>query len=762
MSLVKKREDFDPVIREWISKVVGEPLKEDVDLISQLKDGIILCKLINKLKPGSIPKINVGKLPFHKMENIGKYLEACKALGLGADKIFTTPALFEEKDPPLVRLNLYSLGMHVSKNLKGWTGPNIVPIKPPEQINIKEVESGKGSIVTDQSTESNPQVTGNAVADTMDLATKEALKFNPELEQAEREWIELVLGEKFPKPSFAESLKDGVLLCKLLNKIKAGTVQRINSTKLNKFKCMENLVYYIQACIGLGLPQDHIFDPADLFDEKNLNLVLTNIQTVGTVIAPKLAPQLPTLRTPSSTPSFYASLISTDELSPAEEQRVEELLSWVNGHLSKISLSVADIRDLIDGVKLIKLLELLTKQSVGTYHLHPYLPWHNMQNAILILRFIGEQAANAVRDCTKTDLLLGKAKPLASLLAFIREKFDNDFKFKEVAQNERTRKIAEEIRDTEATYVSMLSKVDEAILKPLHKAIAQNNDILTKDELYKIFCNLDKILALHKEVLGELESRLKTYSSSATILSDIWSKRKDTILSLYIEYVKNFDTVYSQLKYLKKKKKSNFKPIIKEFENEQKKTNALDLPSFLILPVQRIPRYMLLLTELDKYTEASHPDKKSLGKALDDVKEVLRILDSSKEDGNQRIVVIEKILDNMDFPLQLVHPEREFIREGVLRLDEDDERPYTFLFNDIMIYSEQRLNAGPNEKQFEVKQIIPFGFCEGVEKSEDANSFYLIMDDDKMKCTLGTEAERDGWMEDVRQQISKRLVIDFE
>jgi len=69
---------------------------------------------------------------------------------------------------------------------------NIVPIKPPEQINIKEVESGKGSIVTDQrygqyviywkskvtngiilcSTESNPQVTGNAVADTMDLATK--------------------------------------------------------------------------------------------------------------------------------------------------------------------------------------------------------------------------------------------------------------------------------------------------------------------------------------------------------------------------------------------------------------------------------------------------------------------------------------------------------------------------------------------------------------------------------------------------------------
>jgi len=51
---------------------------------------------------------------------------------------------------------------------------------------------------------------------------------------------------------------------------------------------------------------------------------------------------------------------------------------------------------------------------------------------------------------------------------------------------------------------------------------------------------------------------------------------------------------------------------------------------------------------------------------------------------------------------------------------------------------------------------------QGVERAEDGESFYLLMDDDKMKCTLGSPAERDGWMEDVRQQISKRLVIDFE
>ena len=48
----------DDVLR-WCSEIIGETLPnghyEDV-----LKDGVILCKLMNKLQPGAIAKINTS------------------------------------------------------------------------------------------------------------------------------------------------------------------------------------------------------------------------------------------------------------------------------------------------------------------------------------------------------------------------------------------------------------------------------------------------------------------------------------------------------------------------------------------------------------------------------------------------------------------------------------------------------------------------------------------------------------------------------
>lgn len=40
--------------------------------------------------------------------------------------------------------------------------------------------------------------------------------------------------------NFFEVLKDGTLLCRLVNCLKAGSVKRINESKM-AFKCMENI-----------------------------------------------------------------------------------------------------------------------------------------------------------------------------------------------------------------------------------------------------------------------------------------------------------------------------------------------------------------------------------------------------------------------------------------------------------------------------------------------------------------------------------------
>ena len=38
----------------------------------KLKDGQILCRLINALQPGSVRKIHIDNMAFKKMENIGE------------------------------------------------------------------------------------------------------------------------------------------------------------------------------------------------------------------------------------------------------------------------------------------------------------------------------------------------------------------------------------------------------------------------------------------------------------------------------------------------------------------------------------------------------------------------------------------------------------------------------------------------------------------------------------------------------------------
>lgn len=73
------------------------------------------------------------------------------------------------------------------------------------------------------------------------LSFQIAAKRNPEQEKEAQEWIESILGKKFPPgETFEDVLKDGQVLCALMNKISPGSVPKINSSG-GQFKMMENI-----------------------------------------------------------------------------------------------------------------------------------------------------------------------------------------------------------------------------------------------------------------------------------------------------------------------------------------------------------------------------------------------------------------------------------------------------------------------------------------------------------------------------------------
>ena len=59
-------------VRAWMGGLLGSPVEGD--FMTVLKDGHVLCKLVNIIRPGIVKKINKMKMAFMQMENIGSFL----------------------------------------------------------------------------------------------------------------------------------------------------------------------------------------------------------------------------------------------------------------------------------------------------------------------------------------------------------------------------------------------------------------------------------------------------------------------------------------------------------------------------------------------------------------------------------------------------------------------------------------------------------------------------------------------------------------
>ena len=98
-------------VLDWIETILGEKLDRSKPYEEILKNGVVLCKMFNKIVPGSIRKINEqSTMPFKIMENINGFQEAIKKYGVPVSDVFQTVDLFEKKDIAQVTQCLFALG----------------------------------------------------------------------------------------------------------------------------------------------------------------------------------------------------------------------------------------------------------------------------------------------------------------------------------------------------------------------------------------------------------------------------------------------------------------------------------------------------------------------------------------------------------------------------------------------------------------------------------------------------------------------------
>jgi len=115
---------------DWIAQMVGRDidlkdgqLSDSDEFGAILKNGHLLCETINRLRPGTVKKINTMKAPFKERENIEMYLKGCESYGLKTIDLFQVNDLYEAKNLYTVVDNLFALGGMAQKN--GFDGPTL-------------------------------------------------------------------------------------------------------------------------------------------------------------------------------------------------------------------------------------------------------------------------------------------------------------------------------------------------------------------------------------------------------------------------------------------------------------------------------------------------------------------------------------------------------------------------------------------------------------------------------------------------------------
>ncbi|XP_032907801.1 LIM domain only protein 7 isoform X13 [Catharus ustulatus] len=73
--------------RRWLEAVTGQSFGTK-DFRAALENGVLLCDLINKIKPGIVKKINHLPTPIAGLDNINVFLKACENIGLKEAQLF--------------------------------------------------------------------------------------------------------------------------------------------------------------------------------------------------------------------------------------------------------------------------------------------------------------------------------------------------------------------------------------------------------------------------------------------------------------------------------------------------------------------------------------------------------------------------------------------------------------------------------------------------------------------------------------------------
>ncbi|XP_070786505.1 rho guanine nucleotide exchange factor 7b isoform X1 [Enoplosus armatus] len=390
-----------------------------------------------------------------------------------------------------------------------------------------------------------------------------------------------------PEAFLQASLKDGAVLCRLLERLRPGTVDKFSQEPRSDSECQRNISEFIKGCASFGVEP---FEVNDLLQGLNFSKVLNSLVTLnkatedlGDSEDSVCVPHSATLRIKSfdslNTQSCSSKLLQPQyrSLDMSEGSGCGHVLfkarfPFQQTNEDELSFSKGDIIS-------------VSRQEEGGW-------WEGSINGRS-----GWFPSNYVRELKGSDKT--SDKPKSGTLKSPPKGFDTT-----IISKTYYNVVLQNILEAESEYSRELQSLLGSYLRSLHPT-----DRLSSVDISHIQGNLEEISTFQQMLVQSLEEHTKLPESQQRI-GGFFLSLMPQIKIIYVAYCSNHPSAVNVL--------TQHSEELGEYM-ESKGASApgiLTLTTSLSKPFTRLERYPTLLKELDRHMEDQHPDKADLNASM--------------------------------------------------------------------------------------------------------------------------------------------------
>ncbi|XP_078220266.1 rho guanine nucleotide exchange factor 6 isoform X5 [Callithrix jacchus] len=471
-----------------------------------------------------------------------------------------------------------------------------------------------------------------------------------------------------PEEFLKSSLKNGVVLCKLINRLMPGSVEKFCLDPQTEADCINNINDFLKGCATL---QVEVFDPDDLYSGVNFSKVLSTLLAVNKATEDQL----------SERPCGHSSSLSAANTSQTNPQgAVSSTASGLQRQSKTVEMTENGSHQLIvkarfnfkqtneDELSVCKGdIIYVTRVEEGGW-------WEGTLNGRT-----GWFPSNYVREIKSSE------RPLSP-------KAIKGFETAPLTKNYYT-VVLQNILDTEKEYAKELQSLLVTYLRPL-----QSNNNLSTVEVMSLLGNFEEVCTFQQTLCQALEECSKFPENQHKVGGCLLSLMPH-FKSMYLAYCANHPSAVNVL--------TQHSDELEQFMENQGASSPgiLILTTSLSKPFMRLEKYVTLLQELERHMEDTHPDHQDILKAIVAFKTLMgQCQDLRKRKQLELQILSEPIqawegediknLGNVIFMSQVM------VQYGTC---EEKEERYLMLFSNVLIM----LSASPRMSGFIYQGKIP-------------------------------------------------------